>query len=500
MKKAVGYLRVSTDIQLDGYSIPKQDREVRRHCEYANFELLKIYNEGSGSGSSIKERPEFRQLLHDVLSNEKESIYIVVWKLDRFARNLKEAMCLLDEIHKKGHYLVSISEGINTETEGSILLLQVLFAMAENERRNILFHCKNGMKERAEKGLFNGGRVFGYSSTPAKKLQINEHEAKIVRFIFDRYVVDGWGYKKIASYLNNHYTSDEGNSRSWSIFSIKSIVTNPIYAGFIRWGEKGKERKIYKGQHHAIISEEQWFKAQNSYSERSYQPVKIHKGSYFLSGFLKCPECNSSMVQHKSSGGKYLYYQCSQNKNKGLCKANLINKNDAEQKVLTELSSKLKATEIRMFLSSKLSSQLKLDIQPKYEQFKFFKKRLKELQTNKKQLFDLYYKQIIDEDALSDQLSHLQSSEKDINDKLKRVESSIELENNLNVGLIVNNILDNFEQFFQSLDDIKKKELLKEIIQDIQVTTVPLGKKRVKRVVNQINYHFEIYSISKLVS
>src|SRR5690606_115469 len=206
------------------------------------------------------------------------------------------------------------------------------------------------------------------------------------------------------------------------------------------------------------------------------------------------------MVQHKSSGGKYLYYQCSQNKNKGLCKANLINKNDAEQKVLTELSSKLKATEIRMFLSSKLSSQLKLDIQPKHEQFKFFKKRLKELQTNKKQLFDLYYKQIIDEDALSDQLSHLQSSEKDINDKLKRVESSIELENNLNVGLIVNNILDNFEQFFQSLDDIKKKELLKEIIQDIQVTTVPLGKKRVKRVVNQINYHFEINSISKLVS
>ena len=79
------------------------------------------------------------------------------------------------------------------------------------------------------------------------------------------------------------------------------------------------------------------------------------------------------MVQHKSSGGKYLYYQCSQNKNKGLCKANLINKNDAEQKVLTELSSKLKATEIRMFLSSKLASQLKLDIQPKHEQIKFFK-------------------------------------------------------------------------------------------------------------------------------
>ena len=45
LEKAVGYLRVSTDIQLDGYSIPKQDREVRRHCEYANFELLKIYNE-----------------------------------------------------------------------------------------------------------------------------------------------------------------------------------------------------------------------------------------------------------------------------------------------------------------------------------------------------------------------------------------------------------------------------------------------------------------------
>ncbi|UOQ49614.1 recombinase family protein [Gracilibacillus caseinilyticus] len=504
MAITIGYIRVSTDIQLDGYSLDFQDDEINGYCNVNKFPKPIIFNEGSGSGSSIEEREVFREMLRYAISKSKEEknekIYVIVWKADRFARNLLDAMNAFNLLNKHGIYLISIAERLNTENESSIMMLQMLFMWAENERRNIVFNCKNGMRKRAEEGYYNGGKVFGYNSTPNKTLEINEEEAKIIRFIFDRYINERWGYYKIARFLNNQYTESR-TSRVWDKQGIRIIVTNPLYAGYIRWREKSGDTIMSKGKHNAIISEEQWMKAQMIFDEKSYTPVKIHKGNYFLSGLLKCPDCNASMVQHKSSkGGKYVYYQCSQNKNNGLCKSNLVNKREAEEYVIKELSSVFRSSQTPQHLQLKITTQLQLDLVPKKEQKKLIKKDLKSILKRKNELFDLFAKKIISEEALGQQMKRLDEEEQSLSSMLDLLTSKIEIESGNQIESMVRNITDAFEKFFYSLDDIKQKEFLREYIERIDVKEIPKGKIRTKRIINKITYHFELEELSKLIA
>src|SRR5690606_14324056 len=232
---------LSTDMQLDGFSINNQIREIKKYCEANNFPEPIIYDEGSGSGSSIEERHEFQKMMRDVLTiyNNKK-VYLIVWKVDRFARNLLEGMHSINLLTKNNHVFVSVGETLTTENPSAIMLLQTFFTWAENQRHNILQVCKSGMRQRAIEGFWNGGKVFGYKSNSEKSLDIVDNEAKIVRFIFETYIHDQWGYSKIAKFLNTQYTESQSN-RIWDKQAIRTILTNPVYAGYIRWGKKGGE-------------------------------------------------------------------------------------------------------------------------------------------------------------------------------------------------------------------------------------------------------------------
>ncbi|NRG48471.1 recombinase zinc beta ribbon domain-containing protein, partial [Bacillus sp. CRN 9] len=89
--------------------------------------------------------------------------------------------------------------------------------------------------------------------------------------------------------------------------------------------------QLHLGTHDSIIDKETWDKAQQMLKIRSYIPEKVHHGSYFLTGLLKCPSCKASMVHHVSSCGKYRYYKCLNNKNGKSCKANSVKKAYAEE-------------------------------------------------------------------------------------------------------------------------------------------------------------------------
>lgn len=409
-------------------------------------------------------------------------------------------MHALNLLTKQNHIFISVGEMISTENPSAYMLIQTFFSMAENQRINILQVCRSGMKQRAKEGYWNGGKVYGYKSNSEKTLDIVDEEAKIVRFIFERYIHDQWGYSKIAKFLNTQYTESK-NKRIWDKQAIRTIVTNPVYAGYIRWGKKSGEETINKGKHHAIITEEEWFQAKLHHQDSSYQPIKIHKGNYFLSGLLKCPGCGSSMVQHKSAkGGKYLYYQCSQNKNNSMCKSNLISKHEAEEYVLSELSLKVKSPQLQDQLIRKFTSQLQNDLTPKKDQIKSIKKELKKTIKRKNELFELQDKNIISVASFAQQISRLEEKEQSLEENLQLLSTKVELDNNTRVKEIVLSNTNNFKDFFDSLDDTKQKELLRELIASIDIEEVSNGKKRPKRKINSISYHFEIEELPVLVA
>ncbi len=266
--------------------------------------------------------------------------------------------------------------------------------MADIERDMIVSRTSSGMQKRVSNGLFNGGIVYGYTCS-SKQLKVVPKEAKIVKFIFDKYANEQWGYKKIASELNNTGSRTKKNNY-WTIYAVKTILTNPIYIGKIKWNGE-----LYQGQHEPIISIELWNKTQDAMKQNSHFQEKIHPGSFPLSGLLKCPECGGPMVQGNSSP-KYKYYQCSRNKNSGssACSANLIPKEYAENTVYAQVFATLQKYNlieplISTLQSNSMNSVIDLQQQLKKQEADLTTLKQKKKRTNELALAGHYHRRNI---------------------------------------------------------------------------------------------------------
>ncbi|MEM5621503.1 recombinase family protein [Bacillus thuringiensis] len=263
--KVALYVRVSTEDQAEnGYSIEAQLNTLRNHCEMLGKTIVEEYIDKGISGKSIDGRNGLKRLLEATTKGKFNEV--IVWKISRLARNTIDLLKIVEELHKNNVIFRSYSESFETETPMGKFALQMMGAVAELERNTIVDNVKLGMTQRAKEGKWNGGSMLGYASKD-KELIIVEDEANLVRYIFDLYI-SGKGYKAIANKLNHEGYKTKRN-KEFSINSVRTIITNPCYAGFIRfnqvenWNEKrrkgtNKTPVIVKGEHKPIISEDIW--------------------------------------------------------------------------------------------------------------------------------------------------------------------------------------------------------------------------------------------------
>ncbi|WP_068792280.1 recombinase family protein [Brevibacillus laterosporus] len=215
---------------------------AEEYCTRRNLQIVVVYKDEGISAKGIEGRHDLKRLISDC-QNDAFDI-VLVWKFTRLARNLKDFLVMHDLFEKANKQVRSCTEDIDPSTPYGKMMLQIIGSFAEFERNVIVENSKMGMKTRAMNGLWNGGSMLGYRSGN-KKLVVEEQEAFIVRRVFDLYV-SGKGYKTIASQLNHEgYKSKKG--KAFSIISIRTIITNPAYAGFIRfnknqdWNEKRRK-------------------------------------------------------------------------------------------------------------------------------------------------------------------------------------------------------------------------------------------------------------------
>ena len=165
MTKAVGYIRVSTDEQTQhGYSLEAQAQAIKKYCELQGWELVRIYRDDGYSGASM-ERPDLQQLLEDVYLRKFD--VVVVWKLDRLSRNLKDTLYLLDDaLEKNGIGFISIQEQFDTTTPIGKAVMQIIAVFAQLEREMITERMKMGKYQKARLGQFGGHVLYGYRKNP----------------------------------------------------------------------------------------------------------------------------------------------------------------------------------------------------------------------------------------------------------------------------------------------------------------------------------------------
>ena len=200
-KKCILYPRVSTEMQVDGYSLEGQKTSLKKFAEREEMQIVGIYEDAGKSGKSIEGRPAFKKMLADI-KDGLEVDYILVYKLSRFGRNAADILNSLEFVQSYGVNLLCIEEGIDSSQASGKLLISVLSAVAEIERENILEQTMNGRREKARQGKWNGGPPpYGYL-LENEVLKIEPSEAEIVRLIYDKFVNTDLGYNGIARFLN----------------------------------------------------------------------------------------------------------------------------------------------------------------------------------------------------------------------------------------------------------------------------------------------------------
>jgi site-specific DNA recombinase len=285
------YIRVSTEDQAkEGYSLEVQREYLEFFAKREGLTIFKIYQDDGITGYST-ERPALKGLLKD--AKEKRFDLVLVYKIDRFSRNLKDLLNLVDELSSYGIGFKSATEPFDTTTSAGKLMFQQLGSFAEFERNRIAERVFPGMVKGVQQGNWQGARYgpYGYKYNKEKKLlETNEEEARVVKLIYTMFLCDK-SIRRITEYLTRKgYRNRKGN-----IFTTKligDILKNRMYTGKLVWNvhhydKTQKTKKGYRyiknppekiiiaqGKHQPIISEEDFELAQKKLAERRTERKK----------------------------------------------------------------------------------------------------------------------------------------------------------------------------------------------------------------------------------
>lgn len=494
--KVAIYARVSTIEQArEGYSIDEQVRLLREKCSREGFEVFDEYVDRGISGKNIKDRPALKQLLED--ANQRKFDVVYVWKLNRLARNVKDILNIVALMDERRITLEPFDDTVDTSTTAGKAQLHLTALFAEMERDTIAQNVKMGMIARAGKGEWNGGIVLGYDSEVISiqgkrkqtQLVINKKEASTVRRIFELYI-SGHGYRSIANLVNEEGHRSKKNN-TFSINAIKTILTNPVYIGMIRynvrqdWTKKrrnniNEQPVMEKGQHEPILSKEVWNKAQHLLSIRSSKPNRIHSGEHPLTGILKCPECGAGMVLGRNSyklksgeRGYREYYVCGAWKNKGkmVCHSNGLLIKRIDDYVLKKINVLAESERLIRNVVKRLNQRHHVDSKPIRDEHERLTTELRGLEERKEKLLSLYEMGGVDLVAIRKRMAVLMDEGEQMKARIQSVEAKLTHEGSEHVTEeLVQAIMMKFQQAFQqAMTREQRKQLLHLLIDEITI-------------------------------
>lgn len=532
-KRCVLYPRVSTEMQVDGYSLEGQKTMLTRFADREEMVIVDTYEDAGKSGKSIEGRPAFQKMLRDI-EEGLDIDYVLVYKLSRFGRNAADILNSLELIQSYGVNLICIEEGIDSSQTSGKLLISVLSAVAEIERENIIEQTMNGRREKARQGGWNGGFApYGYALVD-NKLVIAEAEAVAIRRIFELYTSSEIGLGGVANQLNlegiRKIPRQNGTLEDWTGHFIKLILDNPVYYGKIAYGRRTKEKVkgtkndyqmkrnddyiLTDGQHEGIVSEEVWEKAHAKRLRTGVkQPSKIGRDRvHLLSGLLKCPVCGSPMYTNKhawtNKDGTYkevYYYVCSRNRmvrGKHCEYKAMLKKNDIEPMVIEAIREIVRNKEYAQAIKKRIGVQI--DTKAVDKELEGYRAKLKEVDLNKSRLereidnlpIDTKYRErklhdmALRLDSLYDIIVEL---EEKIEDAMMRrdaiAQQAITLEG-------IYKIMVNFDCVYNIISDEEKRAVVTALIKEIELYRNDESECPLKR----IGLNFPVFKDGKEVS
>ena len=289
------YVRVSTDVQVDGYSIEAQIESLENYVKSQGWMDYKVYTDPGFSGKDL-DRPAIKQLIQDCEDGKIDTV--LVFKLDRLSRSQKDTLFLIEEVFNANDVgFISIRERFDTTSPFGKAMIGVLSVFAQLERETILERTRIGLKKRAEDGFWRGGgkTPFVYDYDKETGLLVINKTRKVIFDLMKTLRLQGYSYRELEKIT--------GYDQAW----IQGILNAKTNLGKIPY--KGE---LYDGRHEAVITEEEYEQLQQIERQRSRNQ---HASHYLLSGKIYCGNCGAK-YRYQKWGQRIICYCYSRQKSK----------------------------------------------------------------------------------------------------------------------------------------------------------------------------------------
>ncbi len=331
------YVRVSTQRQkTEGDSLEAQRNNANRYVEQLRHRLADsdkqpvqittAFYEDAGRSAKDQNRPELARLKSDIKASRVDRI--VCWKLDRITRSIVDFLELSELFRQHGVEFVSLQEQFDTSTPMGKAMLLIIMVFAQLERELTGERTKATMEDRAERGLWNGGRILGYAKDPQEKgrLIVDAEWAKIIREQFFEAAIRLGSIGKVRDRLRElgiripTRTSRSGKLYGGRYFSkqqVGQILRNKLYLGEVQWGSVRTPNAHPPIIDASLFEEVRRILASNRQTRRNLKQPTAHV--YLLKGLIRCGQCGAMMTPKSCSGrnGVHFYYTCTRQTHHG---------------------------------------------------------------------------------------------------------------------------------------------------------------------------------------
>ncbi len=307
--RAAIYHRVSTEEQIEGYSLDAQSRATRAFCAAHNWEIIEEYrDEGTSARTDdLAKRPRFAAMLADAESGLID--VIVVHKLDRFARNLRITLETLERLERRAVGFVSISEQMDFTTPIGKVILATLAAFAQYYSDNLSSETRKGKTERKRQGLYNGLLPFGVKKN-GDGIPVPDPENYPGLLLAYQSAAEGKSDREVAQVLNAAGFRTTGNRgpNPFTKDTVCAMLQNRFYLGELPDGAEG----WVPGAHDPILDDELFDQALRSraVNRRAPGPISVSRAhrTHSLSGLAVCGYCGGRLHIMTDRHGKARIY------------------------------------------------------------------------------------------------------------------------------------------------------------------------------------------------
>lgn len=446
------YIRVSTQEQAkEGYSIPAQKERLMAYCTAQGWTDFKFYID-EGISAKDMNRPELNRLLNDVKTGKIHMI--LVYRLDRFTRRVKDLYTMLEELEKYKCAFKSATELYDTSNAMGRMFIGLVALLAQWETENLSERVKMALEEKVAGGERVGTAPFGFDLNEKEKLVANEKAVIILEMI--RLLKAGKSVNAIANYLSE--VNDDKDT--WHASSVLRILRNPALYGSTKWNED-----IYENTHEGIVAKGEFLKIQQMLDDQSQHRRREVQSTYLFQGVLSCPKCGNLLsvnryIRKRKDGSEYqgALYKCQICYRSGRGMLSI-----GEQRIMDALYEYMKTVEIKPVESIK---------EPDDEK-ELWTKQLKQIEKKREKFQKAWAADLMTDEEFEQRMDETRNVYEELKNKISQIKTPVEIDTEA-----IKEMIFTFNQTFFFLTHEEKKMFISQFIRKIDFEMLPQPPKK----------------------